>query len=321
MRQQFGVFPHADIMASGLTPSLAADAERVFAVTGNGVDETRARVPAPDAPSLVCLDKRTGRTVWTDASPGKDILHTQRSSPLVIDVNGRTQVVVGQGDGWLRAFDAATGRPVWKCDLNPKGTKYELGGRGRKNYVMATPVWYDGRIYIAPGQSPEHFGGEGDLYCIDPAGTGDVSEELDDGRGKGRPNPNSRVVWKYGGPAPKGHDREYLFCRTLANCAAHDGLVYACDIEGFAYCLDAKTGQLYWRHDTKSEFWCGPLWADGKVYFATPDGDVFIFAHGKEKKLLATIEMGEPIRATPVFANGTLYVMTEPNLYAIQAPK
>jgi outer membrane protein assembly factor BamB len=322
LRKQFGVVPHADLMASGFAPTPAADARRLFAVTSNGVAEDHLTVPAPDAPSLVCFDKADGKALWADASPGKGILHSQRSSPLLVEVNGRTLVVVGQGDGWLRAFDAATGKVIWRCDLNPKGAKYEMGGRSRRNYVMATPVYCDGRIYIAPGQSPEHGGGgENELFCIDPGGAGDVSAELDDGPGKGKPNPNSRVVWKYGGPAPKGGDRDYLFGRTLANCTAHGGLVYACDIEGFVYCFDAKTGQLHWRHDTKADIWCAPLWVDGKVYLATNDGDVHIFAHGRAKKLLATVEVGGNVLTTPVFANGTLYVMTEHTLSAIQAPK
>jgi outer membrane protein assembly factor BamB len=321
MRKEFGVFPNGVLMGLGFAPSPAADADRVFAVTGNGVDEGGIKIPAPDAPSLVCLDKRTGRTLWTDASPGKNIMHAQRSSPLVVDVNGRTQVIAGQGDGWLRGFDAATGRVIWKCDLNPKGAKHELGGCGRRNYAMAAPVFYDGRVYIAPGQDPEHFDGENELFCVDLAGAGDVSAELDDGRGKGKPNPNSRVIWKYGGPAPPGSDRDYLFGRTLATCAAHDGLAYACDLAGYAHCFDAKTGRLHWRHDLRAAVWSGPLWADGKVYVATEDGTVVIFAHGTEKKLLNTVDMDDVIRSAPVFANGTLYVMTERTLYAIRAPQ
>jgi outer membrane protein assembly factor BamB len=320
LRREFGVFPHADLMAAGLTPSPVADAGRVFVGTGNGVDDD-ARVPAPDAPSLVAFDRRTGATVWKDASPGKGILHSQHSSPLLLDLGGRTQVVAGQGDGWLRAFDAATGRPIWWCDLNPKGAKYDLSGRGRRNYVVATPIAYDGRIYIAPGRSPDHGAGEAALFCIDPAGTGDVSAELDDGRIKGRPNPNSRMVWKFGGPAPAGHDRNWLFSRTLASCVAHGGLVYACDFEGYLHCLDAKTGRLYWRHDLQACSWCSPLWADGKVYVPTDDGEVLIFAHGREKQLLNTVEMGDSIHVTPVYANGTLYVATHNRLFAIRAPK
>jgi outer membrane protein assembly factor BamB len=327
MRKQFGVQPHSGIMGCGFAPAPAAGAQRLFVVTGNGVDDSHKNIPAPQAPSVVCFDKDTGKALWQDASPGTNIMRSQRSSPLVIALGGRTQVVVGQGDGWLRSFDSGTGRLTWKCDLNPKGARYKpLGVRphGDKNYIMATPVLYEGRVYIAPGQDPDHGEGPSAIYCIDPAGEGDVSQELDDGRGKGKPNPNSRVVWRYGGPAgPLAAQlgRDELFNRTQANCTVHDGLVYACDIAGYLHCLDARTGRSYWWHDLGAVTWCAPLWADGKVYMPTEDGDVFIFGHGKEKKLLKTVKLDESIDATPVYANGTLYVMTYGTLYAIEGAK
>jgi outer membrane protein assembly factor BamB len=321
IRKEFGVHSRAPLMAAGFSPSPAADRERVFAVTGNGVDDGGINLPAPQAPSLICFNKKTGQTLWKDASPGKDILSAQRSSPLVIEIGGQIQVVVGQGDGWLRSFDAATGKLIWKCDLNPKGAKYAPGGGGRKNYAMATPVFYDGRIYIAPGQDPELGPGDNELFCVDPKGAGDVSAELDDGQGKGKQNPNSRVVWRYGGLGGEGDMRRHLFGRTMANCTIHEGLVYTCDFAGFAYCFDAKSGRLYWWHDLKAEVWSAPLWADDKLYFATGDGDIWIFAKGKDKKLLKTIEMEERIWVTPIYLNGTLYVMTNSTLYAINGQK
>src|SRR6185503_11112475 len=122
----------------------------------------------------------TGKVVWADNSPGKDIHDAQISSPLVAEVGGRAQAIVGQGDGWLRGFDAATGKLLWKCDLNPKAAKYDFA-RGDRNYVVATPVLCDGRVYIPVGQEVEHGDGPGCLYCIDPTKTGDVSPELPDG--------------------------------------------------------------------------------------------------------------------------------------------
>ena len=321
MRKDFGVHPHAPLMAGGFSPAPMANADRLFVVTGNGVDEGGIHVPAPQAPSLICFDKKTGRTLWTDASTGKDILHDQRSSPLVFDLKGRTKVVVGQGDGWLRSFDATTGKLIWKCNLNPIGATYTLGSRGRKSYAMATPVLYDEHVYIAPGRDPEIGAGDNELFCVDPTGMGDVSAELDGGRGKGRPNPNSRVAWRYGGAGKEEDMRAYLFSRTLANCTIRDGLVYACDITGYAHCLNAKTGQSYWWHDLKAEVWATPLWADDKVHMTTLEGDVWIFAHGKEKKLLKTVAMNGLIRVAPIYANGTLYVMNDSTLYAIQDMK
>jgi hypothetical protein len=64
-----------------------------------------------------------------------------------------------------------------------------------------------------------------------------------------------------------------------------------------------------------------PLWADGRVYVTTEDGDVFVFAHGKQKKLLATVESSHPFRAGLVFANRTLYAAAPDRLYAFRAAK
>ena len=67
--------------------------------------------------------------------------------------------------------------------------------------------------------------------------------------------------------------------------------------------------------------WATPLWANGKVCFTTDDSDVWIFAHGRDKKWVRKFEMEIPIRATPVFANGVLHVMTERTLFAIREKK
>ena len=70
--------------------------------------------------------KDNGQVVWQDNSPGKNILDGQWSSPLVIETSGRAQVVVPQGDGWLRSFEALTGKLLWKFDINAKTSKWSL---------------------------------------------------------------------------------------------------------------------------------------------------------------------------------------------------
>ena len=43
-----------------------------------------------------------------------------------------------------------------------------------------------------------------------------------------------------------------------------------------------------------------------------------VFAAGKEKKILSTVDMGGSVYTTPVAANGVLFVTTREKLYAIQ---
>src|SRR5262249_39390772 len=97
----------------------------------------------------------------------------------------------------------------------------------------------------------------------------------------------------------------------------HDGLVYISEENGYLYCLDATTGKKQWEHDLKCGVWGSPYWVDGKVYLGAQDGNVYIFAHGREKKLLGEIDMDESIFSTPVVANGVLYVTTRMKVYAI----
>ena len=297
------------------SPLVAGDL--VFAVTGNGVNDDR-KVPSPKAPSFIAVNKNTGKLVWQDNSPGENILGGQWSNPAYAVVDGKEQAIFPGGDGWLYAFEAKTGKLIWKFDCNPKDAEFKAS-RGTRNYIMATPVVADNKVYVGVGQNPDDGTGVGHLWCIDITKTGDLSPEVmaEGGAGKAQPNPNSGVVWHFGGAAPKGGNRDYIFCRTLSTCAVHDGLLYVADLDGFFYCLDAKTGQKYWDHDLKSAIWGSPYWVDGKVYLGNEDGDMYIFAHAKEKKQLGQIEMGRPIKTPAVAANGVLYIMTDTNLYAI----
>jgi outer membrane protein assembly factor BamB len=322
MMKELNVSPHNLAVCS---PLIIGDI--VFVVTANGVDEQHISVPKPEAPSFIALDKKTGKLLWKDNSPGKNIMHGQWSNPTYAELGGVPQVIFPGGDGWMRGFELKTGKLLWKFDANPKDSFYKLGTEGTKSDFIATPVVYEGRIYISTGQDPEHYPGVGHFWCFDPAGkTGDISPELVTDASvkppKTKPNPNSGAVWHFGGPNPDPNARrEILFSRTMSTAAVHDGLCYAADLQGFVYCLDAKTGQLYWQDDTKSEIWGSPYWVDGKVYLCTGDGDVYIYAPGKEKKLINKVEMDESLRSTPVVANGVLYLMSEQNLFAIQEKK
>jgi outer membrane protein assembly factor BamB len=83
--------------------------------------------------------------------------------------------------------------------------------------------------------------------------------------------------------------------------------------------VDAKTGQALWTQELGGEVWGSALIADGKVYVGTRRGDFWTFALNREKQVLQRLELGTAISATPVAANGTLYIGTMTQLYAIRA--
>jgi outer membrane protein assembly factor BamB len=161
---------------------------------------------------------------------------------------------------------------------------------------------------MACGRYVEEGEGPGRLCCIDPTKKGDISLELPDGPGKGKPNPNSGAVWHFD-----------AMQRTMSTVAVHDGLVIAPDFSGFVNCLDARSGEKYWSHDmTGHAFGCSPLIVDGKVYTGDEDGDLWIFELSKQKRIIAEHEFANVVYSSPVFANGILYVVAGDTLYAIR---
>lgn len=289
MVDELDVFPH-NLAAS--SPLIVGDT--IFVHTGNGVDEGHVNIPTPAAPSFIAVNKKTGKVIWEDSSPGEDILHGQWSSPSYAVVNGKPQVLFPGGNGWLYSFEPDTGKLVWKFDLNPKDAEWELGGSGTRNYVIAMPVIVDNTVYIAVGQDPEHGEAPGHLYAIDATMQGDVT-----------------------GKAQKWHYGNEKFGRTLSSVAVADGLVYAVDLGGNLNCLDAKTGENYWVYEAYAAVWGSPMVMDGKIYLGDEDGDVAVLKQGKKKELIGEYNMGTAVYTTPIAKDGVIYIATRENLYAI----
>jgi outer membrane protein assembly factor BamB len=283
MMEEVGSQPHN--MANS---SAVAWGDLLYICTSNGQDESHVNVPSPKAPSIIAINKNTGKLVWEDNSVGEKILHGQWSSPAVAKIGDTVQVVHGQGDGWIRGYDAISGKKLWEFDSNPKDSVWPK----TRNEVISTPVIWDNKVYIANGQDPEHGEGVGHLYCIDPTKRGDITK--------------TGLVWHY--------DK---IRRSISTGAIDNGLVYYPDFSGFLHCLDAKTGQVYWTHDMFAAVWGSPIVIDGKVYLGDEDGDVVILQAGKEKKLLAEINMSSSVYSTPVPANGALIIMNRNQIFSI----
>ena len=299
---ELGVSPH-----NWSTCSPASYGDLLFITTGNGVDESHSRIPAPNAPSFIAVDKDAGCVVWTDNSPGENILHGQWASPTVGVLGGVPQVIFGGGDGWVYCFradkwDVEKRRPelLWKFDANLKTSRWSLGGRGTRNSIVASPVIHEGLVYVTVGQDPEHGEGPGHLWCIDPTGRGDISSQLayriENGKRVRIPhrrvqavdpeagevavdNPNSGAVWHYSGfdfnRDGKVESDEQMH-RTSCRPVIAEGLLFVPDYYGLVHCLDVKTGRPHWTCDMYACVYGTPLIADGRVFVGDQDGDVAI---------------------------------------------
>jgi outer membrane protein assembly factor BamB len=237
------------------------------------------------------------------------MLHCNWSSPAAGVANGKTLVFFGGGDGILYAFEppeptAAGGvqilKKAWSYDCNPPDYRvrdgqpvpYSSHGKNREDgpsEIIGTPVFHDGRVYVAIGQSPNHGKGRGCLSCVDAA--------------------TGKKVWS-----------SDLVDRTTATTAITGGLLYITDYSGNLHCFDAVTGGRRWVHDLEAKAWTSSAFvADGKVYAGTESKALWVLEAGPEKKVLSRTSLKD-IPITPAAADGVLYVPTQRDLLAIPGP-
>jgi outer membrane protein assembly factor BamB len=284
MMEEVGSFPHN---LSNCSPVI--DGGLLYCSTSNGQDESHVNIPSPKAPSIIAIEIESGKLKWEDNSVGDRILHGQWSTPSVGDIGGVRQVVHAQGDGWVRGYEAVSGKKLWEFDTNPKDSLWPK----TRNEVIATPVIYENVVYISNGQDPEHGEGVGHAYAIDATKRGDITQ--------------TGMIWHF--------DK---IRRSISTAAIKDGLIYLADFSGFLHCLDLKTGKPYWTHDMFAAVWGSPMLIDNKIYLGDEDGDIAVIEHGKTFKLISEQNMGSSVYATAVPANGKLFIMNRNQLYAIQ---
>jgi outer membrane protein assembly factor BamB len=297
--------------------SILIHGDYLYLNTGTGVDNTHKKIRTPDAPSLVVLDKRTGRLVARDNEHiAPNIFHSTWSSPSMAEVNGRPLIFFCGGNGVIYAFDALplSSRPplqpsnapepqfltkVWQFDFDPTAPKenvhrYNSNRRESPSNFYGMPVFDHNHLYLAGGGDVFWGKNEAWLKCIDATTTGDIT--------------TSGLVWAY--PLQK---------HVLGTPAFSDGLVFIADCGRTFHCVKADTGRPAWTYEINGEVWASPLVADGKVYLGTRSGTFYVFGATREKKVLSTIELGQPVSATATAANGVLYVATMNRLFALQA--
>jgi outer membrane protein assembly factor BamB len=147
---------------------------------------------------------------------------------------------------------------------------------------------------VAIGQDPIHGPGRGALSCLAIEGQGNSLR--------------ATKVWQYLGIG-----------RTLSTVSIAGGLLYVAEHAGKVHCLDAATGDLMWVHDTREEIWASTLVVDGKVFVGTRKA-LTVLAAGRERRHIADIKLGTPVWSVPTAANGTLFVTSQKNLWAVAAP-
>lgn len=249
------------------------------------------------------------------------------SSPIIHDGKVIVQADVQKGS-FIAAFDAATGRELWKTPRSDvptwstpavvvEGGRTQIVVNGWKHiggYDLAsgkelwrmtgggdipvpTPIAADGLIYITNAH-----GRMAPIYAVRPTATGDVT--LKEGE-----SANAHIAWSY--PRDGGY---------MQTPIVYDGLLYVCRDNGVLSVFDARTGERRYQSrlgDGKTGFSASAVAAAGRIYFTSEDGDVYVVKAGPAFELLATNTLGEVAMATPAISEGAMYFRTRSHLVAI----
>lgn len=261
-----------------------------------------------------------GDVVWKTNELKYEMQHGNGGSPIIVD-DKLVVICDGKGANFIVALDRNTGKIAWKVDRNVEG---------RKKFSFGTPllITVNGEQQIvAPGtdvisgHSPEdgkeiwHLNYDGysviprpvfshglifvttsydrpTLLAIRPDGKGDVTE--------------THLAWSNKTQIP----------HTPSLLVVGDEL-YAISDKGIGQCFDAKTGELIWKERVGGNFSASPLYADGKIYFQSEEGETTIIAPGKTYKEIGRNHLKEPTLASYAVAGDTLLIRTKTQLYRI----
>ncbi len=235
--------------------------------------------------SVVALNKTTGAEIWhhhrkTDAY--SESLHSY-ASPIMYRYHGQEFLVI-HGADYITGHHLKDGSEIWRSGGLQNSVMYNPLYR-----FVATPAVTAGLIVVPSAKG-------GPVLGINPEGArGDITKN------------KTHLRWQVDNLTP-----------DVPSPLVHDGLVYLCRENGQLICLDANTGQQFYRERGYSHrHRASPLYADGKVYVIAMDGTVTVIKAGRQFEILSQNAMKEQTAASLAVANGTIYMRTYKALYAI----
>jgi outer membrane protein assembly factor BamB len=274
-----------------------------------------------------CLDTGSGEVIWTRRDLNCDHHEGPGSSPILFE-NFLVIHVDGRDVQYVIALDKATGKTAWKTLRSVDYAPFPANTR--KAFCTPLVISFDGKLQmVSPGgkavmgydpRTGEElwkvrydgwsvvprpvFGGglvflvtdyeRPEMWAIRPDGRGDLTD--------------GHVAWKIAKAMPA--QPSFLLV---------DGLIYAVNDGGIAHAIEAETGRIVWKERMDGNYAASPIYADGRLYFFGDEARTTVIRPGREYKVLAVNELGEPLKASPAVAGKALILRTKDNLYCIEA--
>lgn len=268
------------------------------------------------ANGTACLTQ-SGEMIWKTRLDYDNGQHGSGGSPVIYD----DLLIVscdGQNTQYVVALDKATGKVRWKkfregyqAYTTPLVVRLPAGdqvispgafraiayeprtgkelwqvryGEGFSN--VPRPVYGNGLVFICTGfQQPS-------LLAVRLDGRGDVTK--------------SHTAWTLKRGVPL----------TPSPLLVGEELYLVSD-NGIASCLDAKTGTPYWQVRLGGNHSASPLYADGRIYFLSEEGESVVIAPGKQFEALATNQLDGQTLASMAVSGGSIFVRSQTHLYRL----
>jgi outer membrane protein assembly factor BamB len=293
------------------------DGERVYAYFGNV--------------GLFVFDMK-GTPVWSKPiGPLKTRYDWGTAASPVLHKNRIYLVHDNETQSFLAAYDARTGKDVWRVDrkegsnwstpfiwendlrtelitnATDKVRSYDLNGKvlwefsRMSQLTVPTPYARHGLLYISSGYVNDEYR---PVYALRPGASGDIT--LKEGE-----TSNASFAWSQ----PK-------LASQMPTTLVHGDYLYALNDRGFFNCNDAKTGkEVYGRQRLEASGFTASPWAyNGKVFALSEDGDTYVIQAGPQFKTLWKNSLNEMAMATPAVVRNNLIIRTMSKLYRIGRP-
>ncbi|HET9706189.1 MAG TPA: PQQ-binding-like beta-propeller repeat protein, partial [Vicinamibacterales bacterium] len=230
------------------------------------------------------FDKKTGQTIWI-SSPQSRHYDTNYSTPIVAPLDGTRALIVGGTDGVYHALKLNTGEKIWSVEVS-------------KRAILNSPLFRDNVAYITHGEENIDTTEMGLVAAVDATKTGVLAADA--------------FKWRTRG-----------FLPTFASPVMDDERLYTMDNSAIVGAFDLKTGAKLWEKTLGTLQKGSPVLADGKLYIGTENGKFYILRPSAtgvdvlDEDVLGNPQSPEAIVASPIVADGRVYVTSMDAMYAI----
>jgi outer membrane protein assembly factor BamB len=186
---------------------------------------------------------------------------------------------------------------------------------GRLTIVTSSPRFVRGLDFATGRERWRISDPDGQVKVSTPVAAGELAIATGGYPAAGRPilairAADGSVAWR--------HERGSPYTSTPL---VYDGLLYIVTDNGILSAYQIADGVRVYQQrlpPVAGTFSASPVAADGRIYLASEDGQVFVVRAGQSYALLASIDMKEVCMATPAISGDLLLIRTKSRLYALR---